>query len=586
VALHVGLALLWGVVVPVGEGPDEPAHLRYALFLAQSGRLPVQQADPHQSDVPGEGHQPPLAYWLLQPVVRWLPAMEQLLEVGANPRFRLSGGEEPNAFFRSTRDIWPYQGVALAWHLARAVSALLGGITVWLTYLTARRCFPERHWLALGAAALVAFNPQFVFAHGLVSNDPLLITLTSGLVYSSIVIVTAGSGTRADATLGWAIAAGALLGLALITKQSALAFVPLPLLALTLRWPGMKRWLRDNGIVVGLAALISGWWYWRNRRLYGDWLGLEAFQQTFAPGGIGEYTLQGWTGGFWDLLRSSWGMFGWLTVPMNDGAYWAFATFLALGAIGLVASVGAGWWVGHGKSALVLLSAAGLACAWTIAFALVAGAVAWQGRFLFPAVSAIAVLLACGLGAVLPQRSALWTLLSLLLILAVLLPRSLIAPVYRSYVLPPQPAETGNIYARFDIGWKRGVELRNVEVAREVFAGDTITVTLTWHALEQMERPRTVFLHIVDAQEQIVAERNAQPLDGVFPINGWVRGDWIRDPKQIVLVGVPPGAYRLEIGIWDETTGERLGVYDRGGKLFGDKVDAGPIIVKDRPPAS
>jgi hypothetical protein len=73
VVLHVGLALAWSIVVPIGEGPDEPGHFNYALFLAREGRLPVQQADPHASDVPGEGHQPPLAYWLMQPAVRWLP---------------------------------------------------------------------------------------------------------------------------------------------------------------------------------------------------------------------------------------------------------------------------------------------------------------------------------------------------------------------------------------------------------------------------------------------------------------------------------------------------------------------------------
>jgi 4-amino-4-deoxy-L-arabinose transferase-like glycosyltransferase len=585
VALHVALALVWSVVVPVGEGPDEPAHLRYAIFVAETGRLPVQRMEPEPSDVHGEGHQPPLAYWLLQPTVGWLPAEERLVEVGANPRFRLNGGDEPNAFFRSTRDLWPYQGVALAWHLARGISALLGGVTVWLTYLTARRCFPDRAWVAPGAAALVALNPQVIFAHALVSNDPLLNVLTSGLVYLSVSLAMQEPRAIDRRQLGWLVAAGSVLGLMLITKQSALAFVPLPLLGLAARRPRLLRWLGESALVLGLAAGLSWWWYLRNVRLYGDWLGLSSFQQTFAPGGVDGFTWEGWTSGLWSLLRSSWGTFGWLTLPMNDGAYWAFAAFLALGAIGLIVSIGDGWWSGRGANALVLTTAVLLAVAWTFAFARVAGAVAWQGRFLFPVIPALATLLACGLGAVLPGRSALWMLIGLLAALAMLLPRGLIAPAYPAYVLPPQPANMGTIYGRFDIGWKRGIELRNVDVSREVFAGDTITVTLTWHALEQMERPRTVFLHVVDAQEQIVAERNAQPLDGVFPINGWVRGDWIRDPKQIALAGVPPGEYRLKIGVWDETTGERLGVYDRNGELFGDSVDAGPIVVKDRPGA-
>jgi hypothetical protein len=50
-----------------------------------------------------------------------------------------------------------------------------------------------------------------------------------------------------------------------------------------------------------------------------------------------------------------------------------------------------------------------------------------------------------------------------------------------------------------------------------------------------------------------------------------------------VLAGVPPGTYRLEIGIWDEETWQRLGVYDRDDQLFGDRVDVGAIVVKQRP---
>jgi hypothetical protein len=351
VALHIALTLGWSTVVPLGEGPDEQAHMRYVLFLVQTGRLPVQRAEAAESDVPGEGHQPPLAYWLYQPLARWLPPEERLLEIGANPEFRLFGGVEPNAFFRSTRDIWPYSGVGLAWHLARTVSALLGGITVLLTYLTARRCFPELRWLPLGAAAIVALNPQVIFAHALVSNDPLMIALTSGLLYASIRIVTLGHEAAPRAALVWTIVAGLLLGLALITKQSALAFVPLPALALLLRRAGIGRWLRDCALVLVLAALISGWWYLRNLRLYGDWLGLEAFQETFAPGGISQFTLWSWTGGFWNLLRSSWGVFGWVTLPMNDGAYWDRA----------VAAAGAAAAAGSDRAELSVVCAAAAA---------------------------------------------------------------------------------------------------------------------------------------------------------------------------------------------------------------------------------
>ena len=583
VVLHIGLALWWNTAVPLGEGPDEPGHLQYVLFLAREGRLPVQRNTPEMSDVPGEGHQPPLAYWLMVPAVGWLPPDELVLEMGSNPQFRWSGGEEPNAYFRSSREYMPYTGIALAWHLARVCSALLGGITVWLTYLIGRKFFPSVSWVALGAAGLVAFNPQFIFAHALVSNDPLLITLTSALIYVCGMGITWEAATSSwQRSSIWAVVLGGLLGLMLITKQSALAFVPLPLLGIVLSRLSLKQKLSSAVLITVVASAISSWWYLRNARLYGDALGLAAFQQTFATGDFSAASWRNWNDGLWNLLRSSWGMFGWLTIALNDGAYQSFAMVLALAVVGLVASLGFGWWHGRGAIAVLLLGAGGLAFAWTVAFAQTAGAVAWQGRFLFPAVSALALLLACGLGAVLPRRSALLMMLALLALLGVVLPSTLIKPTYAVYTLPSQPADTGNVYGRFDVGWKRGMELREVVIANEAVAGRQLDVTLTWHALEQMDRPWSTFIHLVDAQEQIIAEQNAQPLGGRFPTNSWVRGDWIRDQQTLSLSGVAPGTYQLQIGVWDEASGERLGVYDRDDQLFGDRIEIGPIVVKAR----
>lgn len=586
VVLHISLALAWSIAVPIGEGPDEPGHFSYALFLAREGRLPVQQAEPAASDVPGEGHQPPLAYWLMQPALRWLPDDQRVLEMGANPRFRWNGGEEPNAFFRSSRDIWPYHGIARAWHLARGISALLGGVTVTLVYLAARRAFPTRPWIALGATAIAAFNPQFIFAHALVSNDPLLITLTSGLLYLCVALVAprqhAGRKRSHGAGRWISIGLGPLLGLMLITKQSALLFAPLPCIAIAVS-PAMSRRhkLVSLLLVPTVALLISGWWFVRNARLYGDPFGLTIFREAFASGAFDPTTWASWRAGLWNLLRSSWGMFGWLTLPLPDGAYWALATMLALALIGLVASISRGWWADQGRLAIVLGSGMALAGAWTIAFALTAGAVAWQGRFLFPAITAFAIVLALGLGAALPARSALATLTGLLLVLAIALPRGLIVPAYDSYVLPPQPADFGNVYGRFSWEWKRGVELRDVQLPSEAFVGETIDVTLTWHALEQLDRPWTVFIILVDDAKQVVSERNAQPLDGAFPTNSWVGGDWIRDPKQ-VLITAPPGSYRVWIGLWDPEEVRRLAMYDRGDQLAGDHVEAGRITIKSR----
>jgi hypothetical protein len=60
------LVLGYGAATPLFEGPDEPSHLHYAVFVHEYGRLPRQ--DP--LEVPGEGMQPPLVYWIAAPLLR------------------------------------------------------------------------------------------------------------------------------------------------------------------------------------------------------------------------------------------------------------------------------------------------------------------------------------------------------------------------------------------------------------------------------------------------------------------------------------------------------------------------------------
>ncbi len=45
VLLHLALLLTYSSLTPLGEAPDEPAHLDYARFIAQNGRLPATLAE-------------------------------------------------------------------------------------------------------------------------------------------------------------------------------------------------------------------------------------------------------------------------------------------------------------------------------------------------------------------------------------------------------------------------------------------------------------------------------------------------------------------------------------------------------------
>jgi 4-amino-4-deoxy-L-arabinose transferase-like glycosyltransferase len=54
-------------------------------------------------------------------------------------------------------------------------------VTVWTTYLIGRSLFPKREELALGAMAINAFWPQFLFIGSVVNKD-ITVTVFSCLV--------------------------------------------------------------------------------------------------------------------------------------------------------------------------------------------------------------------------------------------------------------------------------------------------------------------------------------------------------------------------------------------------------------------
>jgi 4-amino-4-deoxy-L-arabinose transferase-like glycosyltransferase len=719
-AVYLGLALLYNAAVPLGEGPDEPGHAAYVFFLAREGRLPVQRAERAQSDVPGEGHQPPLAYLLAAPAVLWLPRDERGVDLPGNPRFTWAGGPERNAVAHGSREYWPWRGEVLAWRLARLVSTLFGAVTVVCTYLACRALVvgedglkvvirgsrgageqesrrqgdketgrpgdrerrrtgasyalqlpirnPQsaiqnpRSKIALLAAALVAFNPQFLFTSALISNDGLLTALFAVAVWLIVDDRRPTTDDRPPTTDHrplWAttdadhesmegtaqskiqkpkskirtsrvIALGLVVGLALITKQSALLLLPVALLALVdlrqwhkpqgLSWPryvltwspGHRAVLMHWAILLALITGIAGWWYLRNWQLYGDPLGLRAFQAEFVTQPFAAGDLWAWVSALSQLYASFWARFGWMNVAPPAWVTWFYVIIGLVGVAGLaLRSPVAGHWV--------LLVLPVLAGAWVLSFALTAGLVAWQGRLLFPALPAIAILLALGMqnvlrsgvpgqlsgnaprvettddgrpmtesgfhdGRPLVQLVLFYLLLCVLFVLALWLPPGVIRPAYPFQTLPEaearaQLAVMQSAYGKFGRPDDPGAEVLGWRVVDQLHPGGTLDLDLIWHALGRQNRDWTVFVHLVDAQDNIVAETNAQPRGGAFPMTQWVTGDWVADRQSIRLPETPAaGIYTLRIGLYDpEWGGRRAALYDRRGKLAGDYLELGPV---------
>ena len=106
--------------------------------------------------------------------------------------------------------------------------------------------------------------------------------------------------------------------------------------------------------------------------------------------------------------------------------------------------------------------------------------------------------------------------------------------------------------------------------------GDNIHLTLFWQCLEEMGQSYTVFTHLVDAGDNVVAQKDNLPVDGFYSTTKWKAGEIVRDQYDLTIPqDVALGEYRFKVGMYLVETGERLRAV-RGDKPLPENVVALP----------
>jgi hypothetical protein len=99
----------------------------------------------------------------------------------------------------------------------------------------------------------------------------------------------------------------------------------------------------------------------------------------------------------------------------------------------------------------------------------------------------------------------------------------------------------------------------------------SLKLTLNWQAQRRMDISYKVFVHLVDAATgEIVVQDDAVPRRWAYPTTRWERGEVVEDTIPLSLNGVPPGRYRLVVGLYDQSTAERLPAYSADGERYPD----------------
>jgi hypothetical protein len=117
--------------------------------------------------------------------------------------------------------------------------------------------------------------------------------------------------------------------------------------------------------------------------------------------------------------------------------------------------------------------------------------------------------------------------------------------------------------------------------AREVRAGDVLTLMLNWRADRIPSARYKVFVHLLDVSNQVVAQRDGEPVSDTRITTTWRAGESIADNYGIFIQpGTPPGDYRIEIGMYRADNGARLEIVARDGSAMGDHLIVGTVRVK------
>jgi hypothetical protein len=591
-AAYVVLASIYSIVTPIFEASDELWHYPMVKYLADHGlQLPPQ--DPAN---PGpwrqEGSQPPLYYLLSAILTAGIDTSDMERVRRINPHADIGVGRPDGnvnmIVHRADMEAFPWRGTTLAVHVIRFFSIALGLGTVIVTYQLAREIFPEQPLIALGAAALNAFLPMFLFISASVNNDNLSNLLGNLL---TLLIVRLLKTTRLPHWRDYAVL-GIITGAGQQAKLNIGFLIPLVALALVIVSIRLRDWrplVIGGGISGILTVAIASWWYWRNWQLYGDPTGLNMFLSM-----VGRRTIPANLAQLWSerhsFTQAYWGFFGGMNVPMSETVYLYFTLIGSIALIGAFAFIAERlvrnacppqWWLPAAVTILWPLVTFATFLRWT------AETPASQGRLIFGALSSISLWMTVGLTWWLSSRIrplAIVGAAGYFAVVAATVPMNVILPAYTTNIVPNSFVAPGGHHEFADnIGGSIAVAPKPFSSyisTSQVQPEDYVFIELQTEIHTTTNRDWSMFVHLVTPDGVIVGQRDIYPGQGLLATSDLPAGSaWTNS----VAVWVPPAAYapmtlNVNIGWYHLPSGERMTLPDGSESLTIGQVQLEPRL--------
>lgn len=406
--------LLYAIVVPPFEPPDELAHLQYARYVALTGALPstIPPADSEWRSSVYEWVQQPAYYLLAAGVIRVTGDASAIPAPEPHPQSRLSGGPDVNIYRHPDTTSAP--GALRALWTLRLLSVLMTVVTVWCAARAVTLATGDTRLGAASAAALALVH-QWAAVMGIVSTDPPA-TMAAAVATLLLCRLVQEPGHWPRAAI-----AGVATGVAYACKATGVFLVPMAAVALVTvaRWRGM-RLARTHAMAFAVGVLLAAAWIpLRAWLVFGDPLARAFKRDVLAIGGF--VVTEGppiFSAAFVEQMRlmvfeAFWARFGSLGAGPLPGTrlWWVYGA--ATGGLLVLFALGAAWGTrsawrgasspdGHRRASMVLVCATGVVTgvalwAWVNLVPQADVIVHWTPRHVLPLTVPLLVVVASGL---------------------------------------------------------------------------------------------------------------------------------------------------------------------------------------------
>ncbi len=140
------------------------------------------------------------------------------------------------------------------------------------------------------------------------------------------------------------------------------------------------------------------------------------------------------------------------------------------------------------------------------------------------------------------------------------------------YYFPPQPLK------EFPVETTLGdtILLERAATQPTVQPGSPLPVALAWRTARPIAADYHVFVHLLNAAGERVAQSDGQPAVWTRPTSGWRVGETVEDRHGLSLpADLPPGSYSLVVGLYTPSDGVRLHAPDGADAIVLTTIEVG-----------